>query len=308
MDWLELTVKIPAPRAAEAEDIATDIVPYGLYLEDYSDLEEGAREIAHIDLIDETLLARDRETAVIHLYLDPDGDTEEVRQMLTARLGAAGIPCEFGTSLVKEEEWKDNWKRFFHTTPIGDRLVIRPTWEPMPDDPARAVLSIDPGAAFGTGTHATTRMCLEMIERHLRPGDTLLDLGCGSGILSIAGALLGAAKAVGSDLDPVAVKVATENAALNGVSDRAEYRTGDLTETVQGRFRVVCANIVADVIMTLARTVSDYMTEDGIFLCSGILDTRAEEVAAALSAAGLTVIETHTESPWYAYAAVRNKK
>lgn len=308
MDWLELTVTVPTEYAEEAETIAADLVPYGFYLEDYSDLEEGAREIAHIDLIDEALLARDRSKAILHLYLDPKDGTEEVRLGFAARLGALGIPYKFGTGLVKEEEWRDNWKQFFHTTNIGKRLVIRPSWEPMPTEAGKAVLSIDPGAAFGTGTHATTRMCLEMVEHHIRKGDTLLDIGCGSGILSIAGALLGAGEAVGVDIDATAVRVARENAALNRVDTVTDYRQGDLTETVSGQYRVVCANIVADVIMLLAETVGDFMTEDAVFLCSGILDTRAEEVKSALERAGFTVTETHIESPWVAYAAQRIKK
>lgn len=305
MDWLELAVRVPAGFTEAASDLVNMAVPYGFYLEDYSDLEEGAREIAHIDLIDEDLLARNRNESIFHLYISPDEGLEDTIAFLTARFEEQKIPHRFDTGLIRETDWADNWKKFFKVTPVGEKLVIRPTWEPMPDLPGRAVLNMDPGAAFGTGTHPTTRMCMELLEKYLKPGDRMLDVGCGSGILSIAAALLGAAKADGVDIDPTAVKVAGENAALNGVSAVTHYAVGDLAETVSGRYEVVCANIVADIVMLLSESVADFMAPDGYFLCSGIIDIRKDEVVERLTKNGFKIIEIRQTENWFAMAAVR---
>ncbi len=303
MVWTEIKLKIPTARAEEAAGIANMVVPYGLYLEDYSDLEQQAVEIAHIDLIDEELLQKNRDEAVIHLYLPSNENARESLSFLKERFEAANIPFQADTGKVDPKDFENNWKKYFKSTEIGQRLCICPSWEQYNNKENRRVLKIDPGAAFGTGTHATTAMCLALLDQFAAPSQTVLDIGCGSGILSIAAVLLGAERATGIDIDPVAVKVAQENAALNGLSAKTEFLVGNLNKEITNRYSVVCANIVADVIMALAPDVPGLLVPGGRFLCSGIIDSRAEEVRAALLQAGLQITNTVTESNWVAFAA-----
>ena len=191
-DWTELTITVPTEKVDIATDIANMVVPYGVYIEDYSNLEEAAWEIAHIDLIDEELLARDRTKAIIHIYISPEENPAEALAFLSERLTAEGIEHTLGSSQVCEDDWANNWKKYFKPLPVGEKLIISPTWEPATETEGRAVLSIDPGMAFGTGGHDTTRLVLETLEKYITPGVDVLDVGCGSGILSIAALLLGA--------------------------------------------------------------------------------------------------------------------
>lgn len=303
MVWTEIKLKIPTARAEEAAGIANMVVPYGLYLEDYSDLEQQAVEIAHIDLIDEELLQKNRDEAIIHLYLPSNENARESLSFLKERFEAVHIPFQADTDTVDPKDFENNWKKYFKSTEIGRRLCICPSWEQYNNKENRKVLKIDPGAAFGTGTHATTAMCLALLDQFITPNQTVLDIGCGSGILSIAAVLLGAERATGIDIDPVAVKVARENAALNGLSEKTEFLVGNLNEKITNRYSVVCANIVADVIMALAPDVPGLLAPGGRFLCSGIIDSRTEEVRAALLRAGLQITNTVTESNWVAFAA-----
>lgn len=303
MDWFEILIHVPVSHLGTAEAIANMTVPYGIYTEDYSDLEEGAREIAHIDLIDEDLLKKDRAQAVIHIYLSPEANSAEALTYLEARLDAEKIPYTITTGGVKESDWADNWKQFFKVTEVGEKLVIRPTWEEYTADGDKVVLNIDPGAAFGTGTHATTRSCLQLLEKYIKPDHDMLDVGSGSGILSIAALLLGAKKAVGVDIDPLAVKVAGENAAINDVADKAQYICGNLADEVDGQFDVICANIVADIIMSLTPDAPKFLKPGGVFITSGIIDIRGDEVVACLEKNGFKIIEKIEQENWQAYAA-----
>ena len=167
MDWTEVCIKVPAATVDEAAAIANMAVPYGIYIEDYSDLEQGAREIARIDLIDEDLLAKERDTALIHLYVSPEDNPAEAVAFLRERYTAVGIAHEVVAQTVNEEDWANNWKKYFKPLPVGERLLICPSWEQTDNPEGRAVLSIDPGMAFGTGGHDTTRLVLETLEQHI---------------------------------------------------------------------------------------------------------------------------------------------
>lgn len=299
MDWTEVCIRVETARTDEAAAIANMAVPYGLYIEDYSDLEEGAREIAHIDLIDEELLTRDRSHSIIHLYIDPEDNPPEAVAFLRERLAAAGIRSEVEANAVREEDWANNWKKYFKPLPVGERLLICPSWETAENPERRAVLSIDPGMAFGTGGHDTTRLVLETLERHIQPGDAFLDVGCGSGILSIAACLLGAGSALGVDIDALAVKTARENGELNGLTPpRYTVMQGDLTRDVTGTYPVIAANIVADAIIALSPAIPALLAEGGVYIVSGIIDTRETDVQAALADCGFTVTERHEHGGW----------
>ena len=302
MDWLELVIKISVKDLETSSAIANMCVPYGIYIEDYSDLEQGAEEIAHIDLIDEELVNKDRTTALIHIYFGEEDNLTEAVSFLTERLTAAKIQFEIDKSKVLSSEWQDKWKKYFKTTEIGEKFIIRPSWEDMPETD-RKVITIDPGAAFGTGTHATTVMCLELIESYAE-NSNMLDIGTGSGILGIGAALLGAKSVLGVDIDDVAVRVACENAEINAVSDKAKFIVGDLAKDISGKYDVICANIVADAVMALSVPAKKLLAEDGVFICSGIIDIRAVEVKTFLENNGYRIITEKNIDNWYAFAAV----
>ena len=304
MNWTEITVKIPTEYTDTAAAIANMTVPYGIYIEDYSDLEAKVEEIAHIDLIDEELINKDRTEALIHIYISECDNAAEALAFLKERLTAENIPFSCGAEGVNDADWSENWKKYFHATEIGDKLAIVPSWEEYDNKENRKILHIDPGAAFGTGTHATTSLCLSMLENYVAEGSKMLDIGCGSGILSIASVLLGAETAVGVDIDAQSVKTAKENAELNNVSGKTEYIVGDLADKISGKYNVVCANIVADVVIRLLGDVRTFMEENAVLLVSGIIDTRENDVLAAAEKHGFKVKEKQYKDNWCAFALI----
>lgn len=300
MDWIEVLIAVAAEDIDRAADIANMVVPYGIYIEDYRNLEAETWELANIDLIDEELLGKDRSKGYIHIYIAPEENPQEAVAFLSERFTASAIGHKIDLSACKNEDWENNWKAYFKPMPVGEKLLIQPLWIDEIDNPEnRAVLSIEPGLAFGTGGHHTTKLCLETLERYVKAGDAVLDTGCGSGILAIASLLFGAESAVGVDIDELAVKTAVENGKLNGFTE-PQYRIlqGNLADKVDGVYNVVVANIVADVIMLFAKDVGRFMREDAVFITSGIIDTREAEVQAALRENGFAVTERNEQSGW----------
>ncbi len=307
LNWTEIKIKVPICFTETAEAIANMVVEHGIYVEDYSNLEQDAMNIAHIDLIDEKLIEKDRTVSIIHIYISDEENPFEAIEYLKQRYIAENIVYEIDTDSISEKEWADNWKRFFKTTEIGNKLVIRPSWEDYNNLNNKVVLSIDPGAAFGTGTHATTRMCLALLEKFIKSGCKMLDIGSGSGILSIAGVLLGAKSSDGVDIDPVAVKVATENAVLNNVADKVKFVKGNLCEQINDKYDVICANIVADVIISVLNDIDNYLKEDSVFICSGIIDIRESDVLKAFNDNGFYIIEKSQCENWRAFAIKKGR-
>lgn len=302
MDWTEIKITVNADDVDKAGDIAHMVVPYGIYVEDYRALEQEAWEIARIDLIDEDLLAKDRTKGIVHIYISPEENPHEAVSFLSERLKAENIEFEIDETLCKNADWENNWKKYFKPMPVGNRLLIRPIWEDEYDAGDRAVIHLEPGLAFGSGTHDTTRLCLESIENYAEKGKTMLDIGCGSGILSVSGLLLGADSAVGVDIDALAVKTAIENGKTNGFEEpRYKVLQGSLTDKVSGRFDIIAANIVADIIVTLCDNVKDYLNPDGIFITSGIIEPREYDVLAAFEKNGLEVIARHESGGWLCF-------
>lgn len=298
MEWTDLRITVPKAQADAAEAIATGISGSGIYIEDYSDLEAQVEAIAHVDLIEQTLLDKDRTKVVVHLYLAPDENPAEVVGLLHARLAAAQVDYVLDTAGVEQADWENGWKAFYHAMDIGHRLAVVPSWEQHPT--ARTVLKLDPGMAFGTGTHETTTLCLEALDQLVQGGERMLDIGTGSGILAIAALLLGAAEAEGVDIDPMCVRTAGENAVLNGVQGRLTVLVGDLCDQASGRYDLITANIVANAILHLAPSVPGLLAPQGVFIASGIIDTRRDEVIEGLRAAGLDVFETRQKNGWVA--------
>ena len=305
MDWTEIKITVNADDVDRAGDIAQMVVPYGIYIEDYRTLEQEAWEIAGIDLIDEDLLAKDRTKGIVHIYISPEENPAEAVSFLTERYSAEGIDAEIDKTACKNEDWENNWKKYFKPMPIGERLLIRPVWEQEYDAGNRAVLHLEPGLAFGSGTHDTTRLCLETLERYANPGKTVLDIGCGSGILSVASLLLGADKALGVDIDALAVKTARENGRTNGFDEpRFTVLQGSTTDKVTGRYDIIVANIVADIIINLCRDVKNFMNPGAVFITSGIIVPREDDVLRAFEENGLAVKARHESGGWLCFEAV----
>ena len=301
MNWTEIKIKVPSKDTELASAIANMTVPYGIYIEDYSDLEEKAEEIAHINLIDEELLAKDRNVSIIHIYISECDNALEAVEFLKERFRAENIDCVVDSIGVEDTDWNENWKKYFHTSEIGEKLVIVPSWEKYDNKNGRTVLNIDPGAAFGTGTHATTSLCLSLLEKYVTNDTEMLDIGTGSGILSIAAVLLGAQKAIGVDIDAQSVKTAKENAQINKIADRAKFIVGDLADKISGKYKVICANIVADVIIKLFDDVEQFLADGGVFITSGIIDIRKDDVLKKADEKGFKIAEECYKDNWCAF-------
>ena len=211
-------------------------------------------------------------------------------------MGRLEISCEN----LLEEDWENNWKQYYKPLRVGRRLVVVPSWEDYEKQADDIILRLDPGMAFGTGTHATTRLCMELLEQSITPGCTVLDVGCGSGILAVCSVLLGASHADGVDIDELAVKIAGENAALNQAADRTHFVQGDLTDKISGQYDVICANIVADVIIRLCPSLRRFLQPGGYFLASGIIDERSVEVEKAIRDCGMYITDRREEDGWVA--------
>ena len=296
MEWTDIQITVPARFADTAEAVATMVSNGGIYIEDYRDLEQQAWEIAHVDLIEQELLDKPRDMVKVHMYLAPDENPAEILPLFRERLDNSGIEYTLETSGVEQEDWQNAWKKYYHAMDIGSRLAIVPGWEQYETD--RTVITMDPGMAFGTGTHETTSLCLETLDSLVKGGERVLDIGTGSGILAIAALKLGAAVAEGVDIDPMCVRTAGENARRNGVQDRFTVLVGDLSDKASGQYNIITANIVAAAILSLAPHVPALMAPGARFIASGIIDTRKDEVLTGLRAAGLEPVEVKEKRGW----------
>lgn len=298
-NWTEIKITVPVERVDEAGAIASVTVPYGIYIEDYSNLESEAMEIAKIDLIDEELLAKDRTKGIVHIYISPEENPQEAVSFIEERLTDEKIDYSIELDNCAREDWENNWKKYFKPIEVGKKLLIRPVWVDDYNANGRTVLNLEPGIAFGTGTHETTRLCLEALENYVDTSTHMLDVGCGSGILSVAAMLLGAADVTGVDIDKLAVKVAGENGKLNGLSLPSYNMTvGNLTDSVTGKYNVVTANIVADAIIKLTPDVKKFLDTSAVYIVSGIIDIREDEVLSCLAGNGFEIINRRTENGW----------
>ena len=304
--WAEIAITVSTEDIETAGNIANMVVPYGIYIEDYSALEEDAAEISHYDFIDESLLNKDRTKGIIHIYVNPHENPLEAVSFITERLNSENIEHEIKIADCKTEDWVNNWKQYFHAMPIGEKLLIRPLWEEAYDTNGRIVLNIEPGLAFGTGSHPTTKLCLETLEEYIDKDSTVLDIGCGSGILSIASLLLGAKSAFGVDIDKLAVKTAIENAKENGFASPVfDAVNGNLSDKVSGKYNVIVANIVADIIMQFNKEVGEFLADDGIYITGGIIDIRKEEVIHSFEENGFEILANYEEKGWNVFVCKR---
>ena len=273
------------------------------------------------DYVDESVLDLENEKPKVTIYLyDSDDGVKTAKESLAevraaikrladeASCGDFGVDADFGTltltvTVHDDSEWKDNWKEYFKPAKVGKTIVVKPTWEEYEAKEGERVIELDPGMAFGTGTHETTSLCIRLMEDYLAPGMNVLDVGSGSGILSIAAAKLGASDVLAVDIDPVAVEISGENIELNGASSIAKAQYGDLTKGIDYKADIVVANLMADLVMMLSGDVPAHMKDGGVYISSGILVEKEEVVSKAIVDAGFKIVEIKEDGMWCAIAA-----
>lgn len=269
-----------------------------------------SREPAY-DYIDENLMMLSKQRSCIKFYTADNEQGSDIISLVekalidlknTDNTNTYGT-LELNVSVVDDNDWKDNWKQYYKPLEIGDRLIVVPAWENVNSD--KIMLKIDPGMAFGTGSHETTSLCLEFLQKEDLTDKTVMDVGCGSGILSQGAVLLGAKYAVGCDIDDAAVTCAKSNAKINGLEDKTKYYNGDLLEGADGKYDIVIANIVADIVMALTNDIGKVIKEDGIFISSGIIVERVSEVSEHIQNSGFEILEIRERRGWAAIYARR---
>jgi len=302
--WLEVSVKVNH----EAEEVTAEILREagarnGVAIEDPV-LYETLRNSLPFELCDPLPENTDFSVVTITAYYPEDTELTERLQKIETELAAVEKRIgkfRFGPALfrhVTEEDWSDEWKQYFHVTRVGKHIVIKPSWEDYAPEPEDVVLELDPGMAFGTGTHPTTVLVLEALEKMIRPDTTVFDVGTGSGILAMTAAKLGAKNVKAVDIDGVAVRTAKENIEKAGMQDRIEVRQGDLLHGTEGKADVIVANILADIIIMLLPDIPGKLKEGGLFFASGIIEDYQQDVTEAAEKAGLRVKEVTRIKDW----------
>ena len=315
MHWIEAVIHTTAEGADIVSNLLCEAGAAGTEIVDRAEVAAMPQEQGMWDLIDEQVIQNMPEDVLVKAYFAQNAAAHEALSLVRERLFAlramdVGLPLgslALESSTVHEEDWAEQWKQYYKPFRAGDRLVVKPSWEAYAPQPGDLVIEMDPGMAFGTGTHETTAMCLRMLERYVRPGCTCLDVGCGTGILAIACALLGARAVTAIDIDPTAVQVAERNVRANGVAETVCVRQGDLLKesAVDEAADVLVANIIADVICKLVEPARAHLQPCGVMICSGIIREREQDVLDSLSAAGYAIAERMEQGEWVCLAAKR---
>ena len=313
MDWMQLSVSTTTEGSELVSEALIEAGAHGTMIEDRQDLADNQRSPGQWDILDPSLLEKMPEYVRVTGYYPEDLPAEDVIagvKAALANLRARTVDLDLGrleieTGQIEEEDWAESWKRDFQPFRIGRHIVIKPSWaeyEPQADD---RIIEIDPGMAFGSGTHETTGLCAALLEERLQPGQEMIDLGTGTGILAITAALCGAKRVLAADVDPMAVRIARENVARNALENVIEVRQSDLLSNIDRSADIVVANIIADVIVLLAEPVRSVIREGGLFIASGIARERIAEVLTALGNAGFRSPDVREAGEWAAIAAER---
>lgn len=315
MDWLRVTVYTTSEGIDPVTGRLYQLGITGLEIEDEKDFKDFLENnTQYWDYVDEELIKEKEGESCVKAYVSDDingrellaainGSMKELKSYDTDNLFGR---LEIEVNSMNTEDWANNWKKYFHTMEVGEKLIIKPMWEELNAPTDRIVFNINPGMSFGTGSHYTTQLCIEALEKYIHTGDKMLDLGCGSGILSIISLMLGADEAVAVDIDPNAVDTAYENAQMNDI-DISKYHvfSGNVVtdpdigaEISKNKYEVVAANIVADVIIGLAPKAREYIKEGGVFITSGIISDREDDVREALEECGFSIVAVNRRKDW----------
>ena len=297
-EWTQLRVTCSV-NDAETVTAVMSMIDNNLMIEDPNDAD--TIETIYGELMDESIAAADRSEVKISVFLSEDRNPAEILSYLRERFAFLGIEAQIETVGRKESDWAEVWKKYYRPVAVSASVTVVPVWENYEAKPGEKIVFMDPGMAFGSGTHETTRLCAELIEDYMKPGDYVLDVGTGSGILAIAAAKLGAGKVNAYDIDPVAVRIAGENVGCNGVGDTVNCGVSDLlrdADLSEGPYDFVSANIVADIILRMADDIGAYVKAGGLLAVSGIIERQAGEVGEKLASKGFDLIERRTERDW----------
>ncbi|WP_148556109.1 50S ribosomal protein L11 methyltransferase [Terrisporobacter glycolicus] len=307
MNWTEVTVKTTTEAVEAISNILLEERCGGVMIEDPKDFLFQKKNELDWDYVEEEVFNKSNQDGVlIKTYIPEERNVLELVETIKAKISllpSFGLDIGEGTvslSDVNESDWANEWKKYYKPTKIGEKIVVKPTWEDYDKQEGDLIIELDPGMAFGTGTHETTSMCIRELEKYVDESKRVFDIGCGSGILAIAAAKLGGKEVVAGDLDEVAVKVSKENCELNNVSDKVVVKHGSLFEVVEGKADVIVANIIADIIKILANDVSKFLSEDGVFISSGIIHAKIDEVVESLEKNGFEIVEIVKLGEWSA--------
>jgi ribosomal protein L11 methyltransferase len=308
MQWCEAIVHTTTAGSDLAADLLMRMGAAGTEIVDRADVPDPSKPGVYWELYDPKLITDLPEDVLVKGWFAQDETTHDTvsalrRELAALHADARGLDVGVLTlefRIVADEDWAENWKRYYKPFRIGERLVVKPSWEKYETKPGDLVVELDPGMAFGTGTHETTYMCMALLEKYLADGMRVMDVGTGSGILAIAAAKLGAENVLAVDIDPDAVKVAGENVTHNGVGDRVRVVQGDLVNGEAMPCGLAVANIVADAIILLCGPLTRHLADGGLFLCSGIIREREQDVLAAVQATGYALVERMTKGEWVA--------
>lgn len=306
MKWIEVQVKTTSEAVEVVSNILYEVGAGGLAIEDPNDIEALANSKSEEawDFIDSSLFQNRFEGVIVKAYFPESENLVEKIEIIKQNIDLISTYDldkglgEVTLSEVYEKDWEHAWKKYYKPTKVGEKIVVKPSWEDYEKKDGEIILELDPGMAFGTGTHETTAMCIKSLEKYVKEDDIVLDIGCGSGILSIAAAKLNAKKAIGVDLDELAVKVSNQNKNINNVEDIVDIRHGNLLDVVPEKADVVVANIIAEVVVILAEDVSKCLKKDAVFISSGIILEKIEKVKEGLLENGLEVVDVVTMGEW----------
>lgn len=304
MKWTEITIKTTTEAVEAVTNILYDMNVGGVSIEDPKDFKFQKKNEYDWDFVEEEIFNSGYDGVIIKTYITEERDVTDDINIIKERINALK---EFGIDIgdaivelseVDEQDWANEWKNYYKPTKIGEKIVVKPTWEEYEKKEDDLIVELDPGMAFGTGTHETTTMCIQQLEKYVNENSKVFDIGCGSGILAISAAKLGAKDVLAVDLDEVAVKVSKENVSLNNVDVKVIH--GNLMEVVNDKADIVVANIIADIIKILAKDIKNFMKEDAVFISSGIIHKKVDEVKKSLEENGLEIVEIQTLGEWNA--------
>ena len=301
-EWVQIKVTVKLEDLDDTVAVMNMVSNY-LQIEDYSDID---LKTCYGDLIDESILNADKTIASVLVYFAADSGITDTLSFLKGRFAELSIDATITVSGVNEEDWANSWKEYYKPIKIGEKIVIVPAWEKYTQQEGEIIVRMDPGMAFGTGTHETTRLVIKLLEKYIKNGMRVADVGCGSGILAICASKLGAAECKAYDIDPVAVKVANENIKDSGLTN-VSCDVSDLLRHVDKSkaYDVICANIVADIIIRMMPDVGELMNENSVILASGIIVERSEDVISAFDEHGFKIVERIDENGWCALAVMK---